>query len=461
MVKKYRLFLCFLIIASFLIASCSREEVPDGEALPTKESALSETIIPTEEMVVTKTPTDAEQATELISTTEAPTNTFAPTETPVSQLSGTVTLWHSWNEDETASLSELITAFQDQNPSVQFDVLSVPFDDLRAKYEEAALDGGGPTILIGASDWGPALFDTDFVADLSGLAKQDLLDSINDAALGAVQYKSAIIGMPEITEGYVLFRNTAIIPEAPATWDDLVAAAQSATQGDVVGADLERGFFFSAAHLDGIGGDLMTDAGDPAFNNEKGIEWINLLTNFSEAGPTEYYTDNDLNLFKEGRIGFIFESTAKTSELAEAIGIDNLSIDPWPFADGGNLSGYVQTENIYLSTNARGADRDASWAFIEFFMSPEAQKILADPTKAGRIPTIKDIEISDRLLQEAMIALMEGTTLPVIPEVNAYWGPMDIALQSVFNGNADPATALAIAEEAIRNTIEEIRSGDQ
>jgi maltose-binding protein MalE len=383
--------------------------------------------------------------------TKPPAAPSAPT------LKGTVSLWHAWKESEIASLNEVIAAFQAEYPDVKFDILYVPFDDLRGKYETAASTGGGPALLIGAADWGPAFYDAGLVADLTPYLTPDFLATINEAALGAVQYKGALIGLPQTIKGVVMYRNKAIIPQAPKTWEELVAAAKAATQGDVVGANLEYGFFFSAAHLHGIGGKLMEPNGDPAFNNEKGVEWVNLLVSFKEAGPTEYYTDNDVNLFKAGKAGVIIDGTWNLGGLAETIGADKLAIDPWPAYKGGHLSGYVQTENIYLNANVTGEDQKAALAFIQFFLSPKAQALLADPTKAAHIPAAKGVEVTDPLLKQAVEAFALGTAFPVIPEMGAYWGPMDTALKSVFDEGADPAAALQQAYDSIVAKIKEIR----
>mgnify|MGYP000532062914 FL=1 len=380
-----------------------------------------------------------------------------PTPPPAAAPKGTVSLWHAWKESEIASLNEVIAAFQAEYPDVKFDVLYVPFDDLRGKYETAASTGGGPAVLIGAADWGPAFYDAGLVADLTPYLTPDFLATINEAALGAVQYKGALIGLPQTIKGVVMYRNKAIIPQAPKTWEELVAAAKAATQGDVVGANLEYGFFFSAAHLNGIGGKLMEPNGDPAFNNEKGVEWVNLLVSFKDAGPTEYYTDNDVNLFKAGKAGIIIDGTWNLGGLAEAIGANNLAIDPWPAYKDGHLSGYVQTENIYLNANVTGDDQKAALAFIQFFLSPKAQALLADPTKAAHIPAIKGVEVADPLLKQAVEAFALGTAFPVIPEMGAYWGPMDTALKSVFDEGADPAAALQQAYDSIVAKIKEIR----
>jgi len=375
---------------------------------------------------------------------------------PEVEVKGTVTLWHAWKETEIVALNEVIAAFQAKHPDVKFDVLYVPFDDLRGKYETAAATGGGPTVLIGAADWGPALYDAELVADVTGFTSTPFLASINEAALGAVKYEGALVGLPQTIKGVVMYRNKGIIPNAPATFDGLVAAAKAATKGDVVGANLEYGFFFAAAHLNGIGGQLMDRDGDPLFNDEKGVEWLNLLNSFKEAGPTEYYTDNDVNLFKAGKAGIIIDGTWNMTGLAEAIGANNLAIDPWPAYGDGHLSGYVQTENIYLNANATGDDQMAGWEFMEFFLSPQAQALLV---KAGHIPAVAGVEIADPLLQQAVEAFAGGTAFPVIPEMGAYWESMDTALRSVFDEGADPAEALQKAYDSITAKIKEIRGG--
>ena len=151
-------------------------------------------------------------------------------------MSGTITLWHAWKENEIESLNEVIAAFQALNPDAKFDTLYVPFDDLKGKYETATATGGGPTVLIGAADWGPGFYDASLVADLSADLDAKFIDTINEAALGAVQYKDALIGLPQTLKGVVLFRNKTIVPAAATSLDDLIAKAKAATAGDVQGA---------------------------------------------------------------------------------------------------------------------------------------------------------------------------------------------------------------------------------
>jgi arabinogalactan oligomer/maltooligosaccharide transport system substrate-binding protein len=371
---------------------------------------------------------------------------------PEPEVLGTITIWHSLKEGEIEGLTAAAELFQQQNPGITFDQLFVPFDDLRAKYETAVASGEGPTLLIGAADWGPAFYNAELVTDLTPFASTAFLSSINQAALASTQYKDALVGLPLGLKGVVMFRNASIIPEAPADFEDLVAKAQAATAGDVVGANLERGFFFSAGHLTGQGGQLMTPEGDPAFNTEEGVAWAELLDRFTEAGPAEYYTDNDVNLFKAGAAGIIIDGTWNMNDLAAAIGEDNLKVDLWP----AGMSGYVQNDNIYMGANAVDNDQSATWAFMKFLLTPDAQKLIADNNK-GYIPSVAGVEVPDRLRQEAVAAFAAGTAFPVIPEMGAYWGPMDNALKAVFDQGTDPAAALGDAETAVNEALPAIR----
>jgi maltose-binding protein MalE len=420
MFKKFMPVLAILLIAAFVLSACQ----PAAEVVPTEAAPV-----------------------------------VVATEAPVETLKGTVTIWQAWKEAEIASLNEVIAAFQAANPDVTFDVLYVPFDDLRGKFETAAATGGGPSVLIGSADWGPALFDAGLIADVTADASADFLATINPAALGATQYKGALIGLPQTVKGVVLFRNKTIIAEPAADVDDFIAKATAATAGDVVGADFEYGFFFAAGHLDAIGGALMDAEGNPTFNDAKGIEWVELIKKFQTAGiPMESYNDNDVNSFKAGKAGWIIDGSWNATSLADSIGADNLAIDTWPTG----LSGYTQTENIYMSANVTDDDRTASWAFMEYFLSTEAQGILAqvgtaDAPKAGHIPATLGVEVTDPLLQQGAAALAGGAAFPVIPEMGAYWDPMNNALLSAITEGKDPAELLQAAFDAVTAKIAEIR----
>jgi maltose-binding protein MalE len=368
---------------------------------------------------------------------------------------GTITIWHSWDESQRPALFRRIAAFQELYPDVQFDVLYVPSVDLRASYEAALAEGSGPDILIGPAEWGPELFDAGLVMDLTAFTQGSPLKMLNPAALGTAQYKGALVGIPESIQGVVLYRNRSLIPKSPATFGELVELSKAATRGEQIGAILDRSFFFAGGHLFGLGGSLVDANGDPAFNSEAGAEWVTLLQSFDQAGATDFFSENDLQKFKEGKVGFIVDGTWNRSSLAEAIGAENLSIDPWPIYGQGQLSGFVQAENFYLSAPGEGGSQNENtqlpWSFIQFLLEPESQAGLLE---VGLIPAVLPANLppvdADPLLDQAMQALSGGTAYPAVPDLPLYSTALDTALESVYGGGAPPAAALQAAYDSIQ-----------
>jgi arabinogalactan oligomer/maltooligosaccharide transport system substrate-binding protein len=428
-VTEGKLFSAFVMVSILALVACQGVVSPS----PVASSASA---APTEIQPLEQTPTPL------------------PTITPA-VLSGTVSIWHSWEDPFVPALLRRIHEFNSLYPNVYFDVLYVPALDLREAFEQAFQEGRGPSLLIGQAEWGPGFYDAGLAADLTNSVPADLLNTLNPAAVGTGRYKEALVSVPVDIRGVVLFRNASIIPIAPSTFEELVSLAKHSAHGQTFGAVLDRSFFYSGAHLIGLGGRLMTTEGLPAFNDEKGLAWVSLLQAYSEAGPTEFFTDNDLNLFKEGHAGFIIDGTWNRNALAEAIGAQNLAIDPWPIYAGGALSGFVQAESIFLNPQAPEDEQSASLKFLQFFLSPQSQAAVAE---VGLIPALSgspvnlaasQVQITDRLTAQSMLALVDGTTYPVIPEMNIYSSQLDIALKSIFESGVPPQVALQRAEEAI------------
>jgi arabinogalactan oligomer/maltooligosaccharide transport system substrate-binding protein len=427
--KNNAFLICLVVLTGMIFSACASnsEKATDMPQEITIEPTLVEV------------PQETEQSLEI--------------EDPGLDLACTISLWHSFNENEIESLLEVSAAYDEIQPDIEFDFLYTPNYDIKNKYEMAAATGGGPSILIGSGEWGLSLYDDSLIQEITQLTDSELLDTVNPAALSTVQYQETLIGLPLNLKGVVMFRNATIVTEAPDSFNELVNLAKSATVGDLIGAYLDYGLFYSGGHLQAVGGSLMDADGNPTFNDEKGIEWLEMLKRYEEAGPIEHNNDNGLNLFLENRVGIIIDDLSNASNLAEAIGIENLVIDSWP----SDMSGYVQSDGIYLNANLTGHDLECGWSFMEFLLSAEAQEIFSDPSMAGYIPPVMGLDLVDPLQKQAAAAFAKGTTLPVIPEMRAYWDPVNNALLAVVEFGIDPGEALLAAEEAVLSNISEIR----
>ena len=91
---------------------------------------------------------------------------------------------------------------------------------------------------------------------------------------------------------------------------------------------------------------------------------------------------------------------------------------------------------------------------MEFLLSVEAQEIFADPSMAGSIPSITQVNLSDPFQMQVVEVFKGGTTFPILPEMSVYWEPLNSALFSVMEQGIEPADALQNAFDIIIAELE-------
>jgi ABC-type glycerol-3-phosphate transport system substrate-binding protein len=367
-----------------------------------------------------------------------------------------VTIWHSWGSAETAALQSIIQSFQRLYPDVTFSIQYIPQDDLYNSYYNSAYLGQGPSLLLGPSNWGSELFDDALITDLKSYVPANYLSIINPVALASGEYNDALISLPLSQHGLLMFRNNTVILTPALSLDALKELSKIATHGGVVGSYLERGAYFSAPAIIGLGGQLMDKDGYPAFNDEFGVEWFELLQAYDEAGAVTFNTNWDLEKFKQGRVGVIIDGSWNIPMLAQTMGGENLSIDPWPAFSTGHMSGWVETDSIFLNSNTIGNNRFAALSFIGYLLDPNVQMRLAE---VGHIPSVITTQPRDPLIKQAMKAFMDGVPYPMGIDdsvLSIYRYHLDKAISDVFTFGVTPANALQTADENIRAALDEL-----
>lgn len=369
-----------------------------------------------------------------------------------------IKLWHSLNELQTGSLAEVIATFQESHPDIRVEEEFYPFDDLKSKFEQAARAEDGPAILLAPQEWIPDLYDAGLIEDLSDLVDEELLAHLTPVGLAGARFRGALPALPYRLDGVVLYRNQSVISEPAVTLEEFVEQAVVATRGSTIGAYLDLGPYFSLPHLAACGGQIMNEDGMPAFNNSIGICWLNLLRSFQEAGiPWVINSQDDAKLFKAGRVGIIIDEVSRAAEFSEAIGEENLAIDPWPDTAQGHLSGFVRAGVVMMGTGLEDEEREASQRLMNFLLLSQAQEIFADSEMAGFIPSVGSVEVNDRLIAEAYRAFQKGTALPLF-SLDSYWDPLERAIRASLEADADLDQILEQAEEEILRGVIDINS---
>jgi maltose-binding protein MalE len=390
--------------------------------------------------------------------TPGPAPTELPLRPPLSPPppGSSVVIWHSWGPTEADMLQTVIDAFRRSYPDITFRMSYIPIDELHDAYYEAAYLGQGPSLLFGPAAWGPDFFDGGLISDLSPYIPFELLTDINPAALSSGDYHKSLISLPLSQYGMVMYRNTSIISSAPQSFGELISSSHEVTRAGIIGTYLERGSYFSAADILGLGGNLMDEDGFPAFNNSAGLVWFRLLSDYDTAGAVTFNTNRDLDMFKRLRVGIIIDGTWNITMLSQIIGADSLAIDPWPTYESGHLSGWVEADSVFLNANVTNDARFAALSFIGYLLNPDVQERMAE---VGHIHSVVTAIPRDRLMQQALNAFSLGVPYPITVDksvLNLYWQELDKALQGVFIKDITPSDALKIASDTITQSINNI-----
>ncbi len=371
-----------------------------------------------------------------------------------------ITVWSHFGNTDLEWLQGEAASFEAAF-GVPVTITRIELSELKQKMLLAAPQGEAADLIVSLPhDQIGELAAGGVLADMSSFATDDYLADLSEQARLAFTYNGRLFGLPLYSEGPALIRNTDLVAEAPATYEDMIAAAQELTTGDTYGFLYDdKNFYFSYNWLHSNGGyvfkrnaDGTVDPSDVGLANEgaiKGAEQIKALQN--EYGLIPAGTDSSVaeGLFNEGSAAMMYNGPWSIAN-ARAAGVP-VAVSPIPpMADGTEWAGFIGVQGILLnqfSNNQADAANFAKWV-----TRPDAQVSLAQ--LSGRIPTSSEAagQVADDPIISGFIAAFENAEpMPNIPEMGNVWAPMGDAL-TVLLENAD-----SDASQVLGNAVSQIK----
>lgn len=348
--------------------------------------------------------------------------------------------------------------------------------DILHQFFLTALEGGTTDFDVFVIDvvWVPEFARAGWIADLSDTFAPDTLrrDLLAGAA-DAVVVDGRTFAVPWYLDAGLLYRRTDLVPDAPATYDELERAALAArAEGRV-----EHGYVWQGRQYEGLvcnayeaiwghggqsmdGDRLLLDT-PPA---REGLEYLRGLVTrgVSPRTVTSQAEEEARRIFQDGRAAFMRNwPYAWTEAQREGSAVrGRVGISPLPTTSGqpgaGALGGYQ------LAVNARSAPEARAWAtsLIEHLTSLDASVAMA--IAYGRNPPRRAAYDDPRVVARApQIAQL----LPVVSSarprpVTPYYPMISDALQGELSaalvGVRSPAAALARAQALVDHLMAEV-----
>ncbi len=368
-----------------------------------------------------------------------------------------ITFWHSMHREHKEALEDITAAFEEANPEVDVELVDQGgYGELSQKLTTSAAAGKLPTASQQYEDWTIQYVNADLMQPLDEVVSQELIDDLPEALVNSGTFHDKLYALPFNKSAMVLFYNTDLIDEPPATWGELLEISAELTKDTNNDGEIDQyGFglrptpeLFSLFFHQAGGKFLNEDKTELLIDSEEGIEALTYMKDLREYSL--YQTGYLSGPFGSGKVAMYIGSSAGAPYVDSACE-GNHGWDTAPLPDGpANGDSMIQGTNVGVFTVGNTqAQVNAGVDFIQFMIKDKWTIDWAKRT--GYIPVRKsalDSEEWQKYLDEnpryrAMTQMMrEGFVYPHHPDWYSVRNIFGNILEKTMLGKGEPKELL-------------------
>ncbi|MNW40339.1 Cyclodextrin-binding protein precursor [compost metagenome] len=299
--------------------------------------------------------------------------------------------------------------------------------------------------------------------------QEDTRKTNKDNVIQAVTYGNIMYGYPLSLESNVLFYNKQLVPEPPASFEEVVEFAKGfndpAKSQYALMWEIEN-FYFNYMFIASDGGYVFGNNGvnfnDIGLNNEgavKGVAYYGTLKDKllpMRTGDVTY--DVKKGLFLGGQLAMNIDGPWLIHELREQK--DRFGAVPLPSINGKPAVSFFGVKSLYV--NAYTKYPNAAKLFAHFASDKEAQLLNFQLT--GAAPSHSELMTDPNVQKDEFVSAItkqfeHSQPMPSIQQMSSVWIPIAAAMADVWNNGTDAKTALDHAVGQIKDSISGGSSG--
>jgi arabinogalactan oligomer/maltooligosaccharide transport system substrate-binding protein len=370
-----------------------------------------------------------------------------------------------WVDTERAPALKDVTAAFKKDTGITVKLVIKDFATADQDFISQVPTGKGPDIIVSPHDKLGAYVANGVVAPIELGDKADLFAP---SAVQAMTYDGTVYGVPYSIENVALVRNADLVPDASATFDEVIAKGSAWSKGAadtypfLVGLSPEQGdpyhlyplqtsFGAPVFGLDAKGG---YDATKLELGNAGGLAFAAKLKEWGAAGVLNPNIDGDKakEFFLAGKSPYYLTGPWNVPDIKDA-GI-NYAIDELPSAGGQPAQPFIGVNGFFLSSKSKN-ELAATQFIVNYLSTDEAQTALYE---VGGRPPAGIAAYEKAAADDADVAAFgaigqKGVPMPSIPEMGAVWADWGNAELNLIKGEGDPATVWNTAVENIKAKI--------
>ena len=360
-----------------------------------------------------------------------------------------------WADDTRTPIFRDIGKEFTEKTGITVEVTEMLLDDIREQAIITAPAGKGPDFLVGAHDWIGKLVVNGTIASID--LPKHVLEQFDPVTVEALSYGGKLYGIPYAREGVALVYNKELVPEPPATWDQLLEIARKLTDPSKpqYGIIYEHPFPYNGFPILSSQGEGYIFGKNPDntinicdIGIEGFVKGTEIYDSLIEEGllPPEVSWETMTGLLSQGQAGMVITGPWGIP-IAKNAGID-VGVVPIPPIKGGVPRPFVGVPGIMVS--AFSQKKALIQEFINHFATKETMLLMfhADPRIPAFLPAYNEVS-DDPIMNAFAESISKGIPLPNVPEMRQTWTIWGDAMALIANQTLEPAEALKEAVEHI------------
>jgi multiple sugar transport system substrate-binding protein len=358
----------------------------------------------------------------------------------------------------------------DNNAEVTYE--APPWPQLHDKMAANFAAGQYVHDIVYMSGWVPEF--ADYLIDFVGELPADLISDLPVSSFSTLTWGGKRLGVIFTLSLLTMFYNMEHLEKAgiqapPRNWDELKGIAKQLTGGGQYGWVLNYGApegiggvaSYWMCFLQQAGGKLYDDKGQPAFNDEAGVDSLQVMVDLMDStdpGSISYVGINDAtNVFSSGQASMMMNwpfmwKPANDPASSKVVGKVGSAILPAGPAGSASIDGTDAYTITKLSPNPELARK-----LIEFYLEKEVQKrqVLDTGWLPIRLSVLNDPEVQAAAPNAAVV--LEQAKNPydsyVTPDYNAVTTAIGVEIQKALSGAQSAADAIQNASDQVAEIV--------
>ena len=292
-------------------------------------------------------------------------------------------------------MDSIVAEFNETNPNVEVVIDYVSYDAIHDKITTAMASSPPAYDAFLVDDiWYSEFADKGYIFNVTDKITQEMKDGIFEAAWDIPTVEGEVYGLPWLLDEKYFFYNEKLLNEAgfsdpPRTWEEMLEQAAVIKEKGIAEYPIvwswgqyEAAICDWVTLLEGNGGKLVDEAGNPMFNDEKGVETLAWMVQTIDDGITNpasvSYVEEDVrNVFSQGKAVFalnwtyMYDLVNLNEEESQVTGEIKMALMP-AFSDGGVESATLDGSMGFSVADTSPA-KEAAWKYIEYLTSEDVQ----------------------------------------------------------------------------------------